>query len=81
MADSKKKIKTTEASRDRHIYMCAISREENLDRLDPPATEEEKAEYIELCKRMRAEEEKAKREGKALVWEIPFDLDDWPDGN
>lgn len=70
-----KKIKTNEANRERHIYMCAINKEANLDRLDPPATEEEKRKYKKMREEMRATEAAAAAKGQKMVWEIPFDLD------
>lgn len=67
--------KTTEANRERKIYMCAIEKLENIDFLIPPPTDEEKQKYKSLCERMRKEEAKAKAEGRKLIWDIPFDLD------
>lgn len=66
------KIKTTEANRFIKIYMQAVARS-NLNDLDPPATEKELTDFKIMCKKMRAEEAKAKEEGRTLIWDIPFD--------
>lgn len=67
--------KTTEANRWRKIYMCAIDKVPNIDWLDPPPTDKEKADYVKMCEEMRATEAAAEAKGQKMVWEIPADLD------
>lgn len=75
MSTTSKKIKTTEASRSRHIYMLAIEKAPNLDQLDPPATDDEIKTFKEMSKRMRETEANWPKDRPPLVWDIPFDLD------
>lgn len=71
-----KKSVLTDMPTDRlkRIYMNAIA-DAPAPVLDPPATPEEIAVYKEMCKDMREKEAKAKREGRTLIWDMPFDYD------
>ena len=73
MGENLGKIRTDEESRDRKIYLLAIAKEENLDRLDPPPTEEEKIAYEKMFREMREVEKKADLEGRSFIWDVPFD--------
>lgn len=58
--------------RDKLIYLSAID-ETGIDGLDPPPTSGELLLYEKRCAYMRAEEARAEAEGRAFVWDIPFD--------
>ena len=64
----------TEANKLDSIYMSAINGY-GLDDFDPPATKEDWDLYYKMRKEIKETNEKAEREGRSIVWEIPFDID------
>jgi len=58
-------------TRHKHIYMAAIDSDHSW--IDPSLNTEELALYSRIEADMRAESIKATKEGRSIVWDIPFD--------
>lgn len=65
---------TTEANRDKKIYMAAVDNI-GIDNFVPPPTLEDKKAYDAYRKWVIDKTSEAEKDGRAIVFDYPFDLD------